>query len=387
MDTVADPVLRHVLRDLLTDEAVADVARSCLGDPTARLRRWSIEPVPYTFGTPTTVGALRIRGVASVGSVERTWSVFAKAIQSYRHWPHLGTLPPEAREGALASDLWRYEADVYSANLGDALPTGLRLPLIHRVADLGDDRIVMVMEDVATLEAPWDVARFRRAAELLGQAAAQLTRLDALPVNEPPGGILALFYESYLRPVLLPMLRSDQFWAHPLLAGRGDGLRADLTELADHLPVVLEYLARLPRVMMHGDASPQNLLIPADAPDTFVAIDWSLGGIAPVGDDLAQLHLGLAHAGELAGADLPPLHDVLINGYAGGLRAGGLPQSVEDIRYGMDGGLLVRSTFTALPFERFQEPLTEELDQTVQQRLALTRYLAGLGRALIERTP
>ena len=76
----------------------------------------------------------------------------------------------------------------------------------------------------------------------------------------------------------------------------------------------------------HGDASPQNLLVPASEPDTFVVIDWSFHGPLAVGFDLGQLLIGLAHAGRLTADVLP---DVL-SGRPSGLlpRAGrrGLPR-------------------------------------------------------------
>jgi hypothetical protein len=341
---------------------VTELARKALGDPTAVVLDWSIQPVGHTFGTPTTVGAVRIKGDG--------WSVFVKVIQSVRHWPLIDSLPEEAREAAKASPLWRYEADVYATDLTDALPEGLRLPAVLRIADLGDDRIAMVLEDVPTLDVVWDKARFAHAAELLGRMSVSLTERDALPVQSRiPAGTLRIFYDMYLRPVLLPAFLSDAVWEHPLLADRS--LRADLTELADRIPSILDRLAQLPQVMVHGDASPQNLLVPRDAPDTFVAIDWSLGGIAPAGEDLAQLHLGLAHAGELRVDELPALHGTLVESYG----AGAEEFATADIAYALAGGLLIRSAFTCLPIDRLGEPITDELAATFKTRTDLTRYV------------
>ena len=61
----------------------------------------------------------------------------------------------------------------------------------------------------------------------------------------------------------------------------------------------------LPQALPHGDASPQNLLVPADDPDTFVAIDVSFQNPQAVGFDLGQLLVGLTHAGLLPAAALP----------------------------------------------------------------------------------
>jgi len=41
------------------------------------------------------------------------------------------------------------------------------------------------------------------------------------------------------------------------------------------VPELLDGMDALPQALPHGDASPQNLLVPADDPGTFVAIDVS----------------------------------------------------------------------------------------------------------------
>ncbi|MEV6158959.1 hypothetical protein AB0L53_52390 [Nonomuraea sp. NPDC052129] len=62
---------------------------------------------------------------------------------------------------------------------------------------------------------------------------------------------------------------------------------------------------RLPHTLVHGDAGPMNLLVPADGSAQFVAVDWSWPHPAAVGFDLGRLLVGRAHTGELDPADLP----------------------------------------------------------------------------------
>lgn len=374
----------------LDDDEVAALVRSALQDATAQVRRWETEPVDYAFGSPTTGGLLRIRGVASTADGEAPWSVFVKVVQSYRHWPLLDRLPPPVREQALTSSTWRYEPDLYAHGLGGALPDGLRLPRVHRIRDLGDERIAVMLEDVPARTGPWGAQRFSRAAQLLGRLAARLARCDALPTSalRDPAGVARLHYTSRALPAALPALEAESTWRHPLLAAGSDpGLRGDLLELARRVPRVLDALDRLPQAVGHGDASPQNLLVPEDEPDTFVAVDWTLGGIAAVGDDLGQLLVGLAHAGQLTTAELPALRDAIAPAYAAGLAAEALPVDESAVRYAMDGGLVARSAFTALPLERLAEPVTDELADLVTARLRLTRYLVDLGLALPEQGP
>lgn len=375
------------MEGLLREYEVVDLARTVLGDPGATVTRWWVETVGYPFGSPTTEGLYRIRGTAAAPATsahEVGWSAFVKLVRSYRHWPLFAVLPPALRERAAAGGEWRFEADVYTQGLGDALPDGLRLPLVHRVLDLGDDRIALFLEDVATAAGPWDRVRFTHAARLLGRMAARLTRHDALPpsASRIPGEITATYWTGRVLVAALPALSDDATWAHPAMAAADPDLRGDLGELAGRVPALLDTLTRLTQTLGHGDASPQNLLVPAAAPETFVAVDWTLGGLAAAGDDLGQLLVGLARAGETAGDELPALHDALVTAFTAGLAEEGLGVEEPAVRHGMDGGLVVRSAFTALPLERLREPLTDELADLLAARMRLTRYLVELGLAL-----
>ena len=122
--------------------------------------------------------------------------------------------------------------------------------------------------------------------------------------------------------------------------------------------------------------------MPADHSASFVFIDWAMGGVAAVGDELGQLLIGPAHDGALAVSELAALHDALVTAYIGGLADEGLIVGSDVVRYGMDAGLAVRSAFTALPLDRLGEPVTDELAAFVAERLELTRYLVDLGLAL-----
>ena len=364
---------------------VTAVVRAALRRWPGEVGPWWIEPVDYDIGSPTTAGLFRVRGYTADGGHTTAWSLFLKVIQSFRHWPLLHILPPDMRERALTETVWRYEADVYASDLASTLPAGLRLPRLHQVDDLGEDRLALWLEDVATVDTPWDLPRFRRAGRLLGRLAARLTRDDCLPpstVGEHGEGN-RVWYTGRVLVAALPALREDVTWAHPLVAASADPrLRADLFELAERVPAMLDALDQLPQTFMHGDASPQNLLVPIDEPDGFVVIDWSMGGLVAVGYDLGQLLIGLAHAGQLDIQLLPAIHDAILGSYTAGLAEEGMPVDEELVRYGFDAALVVRSAFTALPLERLAEPPTDELAEQFAYRARLTRYLVDLGLSL-----
>ena len=155
-------------------------------------------------------------------------------------------------------------------------------------------------------------------------------------------------------------LRDDTRWQHPLLAtALARDVRAGLLELAPRIPAILDMLDRCPQALPHGDASPQNLLVPRGEPDTLVAIDIAFQCPLAFGYDLGQLLVGLAHAGELAPSALADIHEALVPAFVDGTARAGHPVAADDVRNGYIGSLIVRSAFTSIPFDRLADPAAE----------------------------
>ncbi len=49
---------------------------------------------------------------------------------------------------------------------------------------------------------------------------------------------------------------------------------------------------------------------------------------------------------------LPALHDALVSAYLAGLHTEGCRADAADVAYGCDASLVIRSCFTAIPFEK-----------------------------------
>jgi hypothetical protein len=383
---------RSGLPDVLgpIEDEVPGIARAAIGRPEALVREWWVDDVAYQIGSPTTAALLRVRGVAVDGDRIVPWSVFVKVLQAWRHWPLIDLVPAEL--GRRAATEWRFEAEAYGSDLGARLPPGLRPPRLHRLQELGDDRVALWLEDVVTADAAWDRDRFRRAALLLGRMAGRTAEWSDLlqrRAGRDPRSWMRLYARTRLELVALPAIERDDTWADPLLsAAVDDELRSDLAELARRLPSLLDILDELPQVPTHGDACPQNLLVADDDPDGFVAVDWAMAHLGAVGFDLGQLIMGLAHDGMLGVAELAELHDDVLDAYAEGLAGEGVPVDLDDVRRGLDAGLAVRSAFTALPLDVVDAPPTDDLPAFMAARAALTRYLVdlGLGLAVDRRT-
>lgn len=366
---------------VLREEELQAVVHQILGTP-AKLAGWQAEKVAYESGSPATGGLFRICGSTDDG---QTFSVFVKLLQHVRHWPRLHLLPPDARETFAGFFPWRQELAAWEESFAGRLPAGLRVPVLYQVTDLGDDRLLVWMEDVDALADAWDVTRFARAAYALGGLAALRGTPQLLAASgRPPGWGLRTYVDNRVNRWALPMLANDDLWRHPVVMDTVEqALRADLRRIAGALPAILDRLDALPQAVPHGDASPQNLLVPAAAPNEFVAIDISFQGRLAVGFDLGQLLVGLVHAGQMPAADLPAVHDVLVPSFAAGMKDHGADVSPEDIAYGYAGSLVVRAGLTSLPMELLDAPSSAQLTETFRERAALTRFIADLGLALI----
>jgi hypothetical protein len=134
-------------------------------------------------------------------------------------------------------------------------------------------------------------------------------RIGSDTVTTAPAEQLSGLRELYAGPLAmryLPML-NDPGLCSVLRAYADPQLRLDLVQLSEEIPAMLERLAALPQAVGHGDACPQNLLIPAEAPNTVVAIDLSWQHPEAIGFDLGQLLIGLAHTGDLPRRRTPRL--------------------------------------------------------------------------------
>jgi hypothetical protein len=294
-------------------------------------------------------------------------------------------VPPPFRQRLIDDYRWQREADVLTSELPSIMPPGMRTPSVYRCDDLGDDRLAVWMEWVDVVDTPWDGARFRRAARLLGQLAAR-RRIGSETATTAPAELLSGLRELYAGPLAmryLPMLRDNGLCSilRPYASAQ---LREDLVQLSEQIPAMLERLAALPQAVGHGDACPQNLLIPAEAPNTVVAIDLSWQQPEAIGFDLGQLMIGLAHTGDLAADELPALHDDLLAVFVDGLRTERCDVDIDDVRYGFDASMVIRSAFTSLPWDQLHDEPTPDFAAHLTKRVALTRYLADVGLALVK---
>ena len=361
------------------DETLAAMVAVDRGvDPcVVRLLDVRAEVVDYDLPAITTAGRYWVRGTAASGSEPRPFELFVKHIQAWQRSPHFAFVPEELREQAAASVPWRTEALVYRSDLAERLPEGLQMPQCLGVFDLDRLSASVWLQKVPAMTVAWDTDRFRHAAYLMGRFAASPRVIERGGVGEHPFTVHD-YLHGRLAAQVLPMLRDDGIWRHPLVAGAFDGdLHRRLLEAAEEAPTYVEELMALPLLASHGDACPNNLLV-VDGYDGFVVIDFGFFTLEPVGFDLSQLLVGDVQTGRLPASYLATVEEAIVPAYVDGLAAEGFDATASEVRRAHALQLMIFTGLSTLPFEHLGEPPTPELHAVAAERAAIARFSLDL---------
>jgi len=226
---------------------------------------------------------------------------------------------------------------------------------------------------VAVVPCHWEDARYEQAAYLLG-------RLSGSPRVAELGDVgqhaftMADYAEGRLFSQVIPILRDDGVWQHPLIAATfGEELRDRLRAAADEVPAYVEEVLALPHAAAHGDACPNNLLATA-ADDDFTLIDFGFWMPMPVGADLSQLLIGDVQIGKQRAGDLASRDDALVTAYVRGLRDEGCDIPEPAVRRAHALHMLMMSGLSTLPVELLDQPPSTALETQVADRAAIARF-------------
>jgi len=379
----------HIGRAAVLMDQLEGLGRLALGpeDDGQRLVAVTFRPSSYETSTIATERLTHCQLEFAGGHVAR---IFVKEIRDITHWPMLVMIPEHLRESFASGFPWRLEIDLYADGFGCPLPGGMRLPDVYAIRELEVGRAALWMEDVQSSPyAAWTIDRFARAAHLLGQLAARRRPPGIRPIGVGtgtpfgPNFALRMMYGGRIENSFRPAIEGEEMWHHPTVVAALDrtgdrAIIADLRNLVSEGPALLDETDALPMTYAHGDASPQNLLVPVDDPDTFVVIDPGLNSQLPVGHDLGQLLVGLCHAGEMDPSGLDEVHRAILPAYIDGLTAEGMDVDPADVQRGYLSGLLLRSGFTAMPLEQLNAPTSVEAIDLWSDRIRLTRAIIDL---------
>ena len=363
----------------VTDEQLGEMVAGLLGaDPAETTVLDSIaEEFPYDLPAITTAGRYWVSGTAEVGGAPKPFRMFVKHVQSWARHPFFAMVPPEQREWAATTVPWRTEALAYRSDLGERLPHGLAMPRALGVFDLDEESNAVWLEEVPVVARAWDLTRYTQAARLLGRHATSARVMELL------GSVghtmtIQTYHDGRLSMAVLPTIRDDSVWQHPLVTGAfDDDLHARLVEAADRSAEYAEELGGRTIVASHGDACPNNLLARVGT-DDFVLIDYGFWGPGPIGYDLSQLLVGDVQLGRRSSDDLAQVEEAIFAGYMAGLRDEEcwIPDDVVRRAHALQ--LLIFTGLSALPFDLLDAEPTPELHRVAGHRAAIARFSLDL---------
>ena len=361
------------------DDRLAAMVADLLGHPVEDVDVTCSTAIPVDYDLPAITTASRhwVQGTATTPAGVEDFRVFVKHVQSWERHPFFAMVPPEFRATAAAGVPWRTEPLAYRSDLGDRLPAGLTKPRALGVFDLDELSAAIWLEEVRADRPTWDLDRYRRAAYLLGRLAASPSVAVRRDVGDSDWTI-RLYVEGRLDLQVLPALRDEGLWHHPLVAGAfDDDLRTRMLAAADCLRGYAEELLGYPRLCSHGDASPNNLLA-GPTPDAFVLIDYGFWLGNPVGFDLGQLLVGDVQIGRRSPDLLAETEDAIVPAYVDGLHAEGCDLDERTVRRAHALHLLIFTGLSTLPFELLDQPPTPELHATAAARATIARFSLDL---------
>jgi hypothetical protein len=326
----APPQVRRVSRARL--EAVM---REALRSPTARLREWTWQPLPYHAVLPDRT-LVRVTGWALLDDERSTrWSSVLKLFA-----PAAGAAGAGGRRELLA----------YRSSLLADLPGPLRAPRVLGLDEEGDGSGWLWLEDVGDVYGRrWPLAQFGRAARHLGAFNGAYPVARALPTEPWLNDWLAR-RRTGANPGpedVAALARLGQPAATHRLFGAPVGPRAAQV-LRDQARFV-RLLTELPQTLCHHESSLANLFA-VRGPDgqlETVAVDWEQVGPGPIGADIATLVFGTLRRCEFDAARAAELDRVVFDGYIGGLRDAGWAGPIDHARLGFAAAVALRWGFLA----------------------------------------
>ena len=364
----------------VADDELADIVAGWIGaeSGSVSLINATAEVVPYDLDAITTAGRYWLRGTVRHAGEVIDFVFFVKHVQSCARSAAFAAVPEHLREPAELGVPWRTEPLIYRSDLATRLPPGLTMPRAAAVRDLDEKSAAVWLEEIPTVPRVWTIDHLSQAAHLLGRLAARPAVQELAGIgNFANGRPVRSYADGRLNAQVLPMLRSEEIWRHPLVVRTFDPeLRERLVAAADLVEHYVDELEQLPTGASHGDACTNNLLVRPD--HSLVLIDFGFWAPEPLGFDLSQLVLGDIQLGRVSAEILPAMDRACTAGYVDGLRAEGCDVDAVEVRRAHALLMLLFSGLSAIPFELLDSAPTADGERVASNRASAARYILDL---------
>jgi hypothetical protein len=310
----------------INESKMSSIVRRALNRNNFRIQGWRARKLDGITGNPVTVGTYRFEGVGSDRNEWLDWSIILKVIQSPANLGY-----DNCGEGTDQShwNYWKRELLIYQSGWLNSLPEGIRAPVSYDAMEVPGNMAGIWLEDVKdSFSGNWPLHRYALAARHLG-------RLNGIYISRRELPSFGWLSQQRTRQWLKSIPWQDFPWDHPLVWQQFSNRGVDnFHSMLEENERFLARLEKLPMTVSHGDSNPSNFIsrhLPRNQEQT-VAMNWSLTGIEPIGDDLGQLVYGTYM--NLKGYKLRDISETLFTSYVNGLQDSGCHVDTQLLRFG-----------------------------------------------------
>ena len=333
------------------------IVRQSLMRNNFQIQGWRARNLDGRGGNPVSVGLYRFEGVGVDRSEWLDWSVILKVIQSPANQ---GFVNFGESNDPSHWNYWKRELLIYQSGWLPSLPEGITAPQCYDAVEMPGNIAGMWLEDIKdTYSGAWPLHRYALAARHLG-------RLNGIYISRRELPTFPWLSRRRTRQWLKTIAWRDFPWDHPQVWQQFPNPELDsFRSMLQDNERFLAKLDQLPKTISHGDTNPANFIshhTPRRQEQT-VAMDWSLAGIEPLGDDLGQLVYGTYM--NLKSYRLHDISETLFTSYINGLQDSGCRIDTQLVRFGYVTSAAFRVGLSKLV--HLGEQLNREYDYAPQE--------------------
>jgi hypothetical protein len=332
------------------------IVRQSLNRNNFQIQGWRARNLDGKTGNPVSLGLYRFEGVGVDRDEWLDWSVILKVIQSPSN---LGFMNYGDGDDPTQWNYWKRELLAYQSGWLDGLPEGICAPRCYDAVEMPGNIAGMWLEDIKdTYSGSWPLHRYALTARHLG-------RLNGIYISRRELPSFSWLSRQRNRQWLDSIAWRDFPWDHPQVWQQYPNPELDSfrSMLYDN-ERFLAKLDQLPKTICQGDTNPANFISrhPPRKLEHTVAMDWSLAGIEPLGDDLGLLVYGTYM--NLKSYRLNDISETLFTSYVNGLQDSGCRIDTQLVKFGYTASAAFRVGLAKLV--HLGEHLSHEYDYIPQ---------------------
>jgi hypothetical protein len=331
---------------------LSSIVRQAVNRNNFQIQGWRARNLDGKAGNPVSLGLYRFEGVGVDRGEWLDWSVLLKVIQSPSN---LGFMNYGEGDDPSHWNYWKRELLIYQSGWLEGLPEGICAPHCYDAVEMPSSIAGMWLEDLQdTYSSNWPLHRYALAARHLG-------RLNGVYISRRELPSFPWLSRRRMRQWLDSIAWQEFPWDHPLVWQQYPNPELDsFRSMLHDNERFLAKLDQLPKTICLGDTNPANFIShhwPRKQEQT-VAMDWSLAGIEPLGDDLGQLVYGTYL--NLKSYRLNDISETLFTSYINGLQDSGCRIDTQLVRFGYTASAAFRVGLAKLV--RLGEQLNRDID-------------------------